>query len=280
MREYLELLAAMIDRLPWFGEEPFVASAEPLPARDVLAQPRAVRRILLAFLAGRPVSSAARRAGCSVRLLYKALYQIIYVPCPEAMVEDWARLGLIAAVDGPANALEELVAGLHGAEAEPRDGVVVCLLCHRLLGGAALEERWYDGRLVEPEEDGLPTFALPWDAVVAVQAHLILHFPLGLDPIPQAPYRRNPGLKHWTRAEGNPWDAWPFSQGAQNRRESWQEVVPVDVLGLIQDDRHRGGSRTRPIVAGRTLSAEAAEARWRKMLPAPESSRRRPRGRS
>jgi hypothetical protein len=60
-RRFRGYLWNLADSLPWFGEEPFTAAPEPTPPRPAHRSPPYVRRVLLSFLAGRPVEVAAGR---------------------------------------------------------------------------------------------------------------------------------------------------------------------------------------------------------------------------
>ena len=266
--DYRQHLQTMIACLPWFGDEPFPASPEP-PARDVLARRPAVRRILLAVLAGRPLSRAAQRAGCSVRLVYKVLAHVLYVASPEAMVEEWARLGLIGILDVPGGQSGQALRGLHGAAIGGGEGVAVCLLCHRAIGDARIDDPAHDGRLVEVDDTGWAAFALPWESVEAAHTHLILHFPLGPDPIASAGREWRQRLGRTLAEAGSLEMAGLLALTAPRRRVAWREVVPEGVVHQVYQARHQGARWTRPVVNGQALSQEAAEAWWSRRLVAP-----------
>jgi hypothetical protein len=137
VRNFREYLVNLADDLPWFGEEPFTAAPEPTPPRPVHGSPPYVRRILLAFLAGRPVAVAAGRAGCSPRTMYSVINRVIYEPQPRKLHDLWFYLGLIAIVDydydeerpKPGRRLW----GTLERKVEEHDALMFCLVCHRFL---------------------------------------------------------------------------------------------------------------------------------------------------
>jgi Mrp family chromosome partitioning ATPase len=136
-RNFHEYLMNLADGLPWFGEEPFFAAPEPTPPGPIRLSPPYVRRILLAFLAGRPIAVAAGRAGCSPRTLYGIINRVVYGSWPEELHQLWFYLGLIAIVDyddeeerpPPDNRLY----GTLERVVDEYEALLFCLVCHRFL---------------------------------------------------------------------------------------------------------------------------------------------------
>jgi len=95
-------LVEVADALPWFGQEPFKASRRRRPPRPVFSSLSYVRRVLLAFLAGRPMSEVAAPAGCGIRTIYKVIGGVIYWLPDNDEIPIWLDLGLFGVVRAPA----------------------------------------------------------------------------------------------------------------------------------------------------------------------------------
>lgn len=98
--EHVRLVGKMIEAAPWLGEKPFIVATRSSPPRHAIGDDGYVRRVLVSWLIGRPVSAIAKRAGCSPRLVHKILDEIIYVQ-PAQLWQRWVRLGLIGILDTP-----------------------------------------------------------------------------------------------------------------------------------------------------------------------------------
>ena len=97
---FVEKVALLIDDVKWFGEPPFEPRLRKKPPNSAAEDHPYVRRVLISWLVGRPVSQIATRAGCSPRLVHKILSTAIYFP-PEPPLSFWRDLGLIALLDVP-----------------------------------------------------------------------------------------------------------------------------------------------------------------------------------
>lgn len=114
------------------------------------------------------------------------IYRVEWIGHDELMY--WCRLGLLAPVDGP-----EFV-GVLDDSFEPWSMIVpehmpvVCLVCHRFVGMLESDRRRFDGSMVGPDDtrlqDGYAFQGLNRPGSIHdIEAHLIMHFQLNLDPI-------------------------------------------------------------------------------------------------
>ena len=62
-QEFLEKVAPVIEGMPWFGEPPYQPTLRKKPPRGAAEDLSYVRRVLISWLIGRPISEIARRAG-------------------------------------------------------------------------------------------------------------------------------------------------------------------------------------------------------------------------
>jgi len=143
----------LVDASPWFGGPPFEVSISKSPPKRVnrLIDPAYVRRVMISWLIGRPVTQIAKRAGCSVRYAHSIIDGWIYVSNPLEMFPTWVELGLIGILDGPA--LEYEPSDVEAdANPSPYDMTVVCLVCHRQIDGvgSSYYDRRYDGSFRDP----------------------------------------------------------------------------------------------------------------------------------
>ena len=182
------------DGLPWFGEEPFLPSLVSRPPPNATADLPYVRRILVSWLVGRPVSQVAERAGCSSRHVYKVISHYLYAEPGELgwALEQWLELGLVTAISPSWPGEAPIRSRGRPAWFRPGDVTVACLVCHRLIG--SLEYDWTGGEvdgegpawiqdtagLVEWARSGANEYSIG-----QVQGHLLCHFTLQHDPVPR-----------------------------------------------------------------------------------------------
>ena len=91
MEQFLDNL----DKVGWLGEAPYVISRRKTIPVDGLNSASFLRRILISWLIGRPVTQIARRVRCSPRLVYRAITEAIYQDQDGDQLMYWAELGLI-----------------------------------------------------------------------------------------------------------------------------------------------------------------------------------------
>lgn len=262
-----EILA---DQLPWFGEAPFEPARETRVPRGAVNDLPYVRRILLSWLLGRPVSEVARRAGCSPRLVHKVFRQIFAVPEPRLGLEKWLELGLVI-VPGvkspsPPGPTRERPSSTNRETLVP----VYCGVCHRLLGGYEVFEDCPDGALLSAEDLDWNQDRSGWgsdglEIAVLIQGHLINHFRLRFDPIrmPDA----DP-LDEIKELISPPEIAEPARRRIEGRevilrRRSWMNLISGEALREADQKRSRS---MLPVREGREVTAGAARAMWRQAL--------------
>lgn len=284
----------LADRLPWFGEDPFEPRRDGQVCRDAANDVGFVRRVLLSWLLGRPVSAVARRAGCSSRLVYGIIRQNIFFSDATDGLERWLELGLVI-VPGveeqpkPNRPREPSSAAQAGTHVP-----VFCGICHLPLGRYEVSEDRPDGVLLTSKDLG-------WDlrnhlghgpelseVAVPVQAHLINHFRLHNDPIPV------PKEDPWGRLQElvSPDEVADEARRKREVRETimrrmpWRNRIPDDV---VQKANRTFGWSLLPVRGGREMTEREAQKMWRRALvgdsttPEPPErpvTRRRRRGRA
>lgn len=269
-QEFFEKVAVAIDEMPWFGEPPYQPTLKKKPPRGATEDLPYVRRVLISWLIGRPVSEIATRAGSRSRLVHKIVNRAIYDP-DEPILGFWRDLGLVGVIDVPRARFSQRAwdgCSSYGSPVlEPWHPMVVCQVCHRPAGHVEYdgEFRAFDNRLIEPEDRMWEGFV--WAEVPETKGHLICHFFLEDDPIFARPLtaadllvelvgspetvahvRRKRALHkrvHWSRRAG--WktkdvvDAWhaqgrpelcPIRDGAEMRRT----VAEMHWLGLLRGE--------------------------------------------
>ena len=261
------------DTLPWFGEEPFKASERRQPPRPVFASLGYQRRILLAFLAGRPMSEVAARAGCGIRTVYKVIEAIIYNLPHDDEIPIWLELGLFGVVaprpDQPSPPLVEV--GLMKQPVREDDALLFCLLCHGFMGG--LDNGGFAWR-PDPDFGEIllgPAVIRDRGVTDQMQGHLVAHFRLQEERIAvpvldlEAEYRAR-----WAHA-AEEWDDPELIR--RNRRDNWSRSwVLSEAAGEQLDKRRRlDGAGFLPIVSGRPMRLEAARAHWHNLIPNQEA---------
>lgn len=128
---YRKICNELANRLPWFGEKPFEASKKGYIPRPSSSDIGFVRRVLVSWLIGRPVSQVAKRADCSSRQVLNLLHEVIYLE--EEYLEEafyqWLDLGLIAPVNGPEFRGDPDSIG-PWRDIDPDHLPVFCVVCH------------------------------------------------------------------------------------------------------------------------------------------------------
>ena len=94
LEEWKSIVEKAIDKMPWFGLPPYQPTVSKNPRQDPRSKIYYDRRILISWLAGRPVSEVAKRAGCSTRYVYKVLDRILYKIGYTESERYWDELGL------------------------------------------------------------------------------------------------------------------------------------------------------------------------------------------
>ena len=269
-RRFPEYLLNLADNLPWFGEEPFTAATEPTPPRPAHRSPEYVRRVLLSFLAGRPVEVAAGRAGCSPRLMYAIINRVIYDEWPEKLYELWLYLGLIAIVefeegrpepgDGPIGTL--------GRVAYEDEALLFCLVCHRLLTSVEYQPSTIPQML---ETGALITAIVDHLFLGHVQGHLAVHFRLEDGAVA-------PMTDPWELAGASLGDIFGSSGGSKNpklrrlvhrKKREKKRVVDEDALAVLRRHNRSDGENLLPLKGAVSMIPEEARRHWRSMIPNP-----------
>jgi AcrR family transcriptional regulator len=258
------MVASLADTLPWFGEPPFEPALRKRARRPAARDPAYVVRVLVSWLIGRPVTEIAKRAGCSPRLVYAVIRETIYEPDSLEGFYAWMDLGLIGAVDGPEGRYRAPSRETSRQAPSPLDLPVICLVCHRWIGGATAEGRRHDGSYVDLDHPLNPRLAV--EARPSVQGHLVSHFLLGDDPIPyQRPSSFDPLVVELSRD--------PQRRAAAQRRlrgrQRWSQDASSAVMEVVRRHLRRGSPPLLPVSAGRPVEPEAARRWWAAMLEGP-----------
>ncbi len=273
--DYVRMLEDLADALPWFGEPPLTPAGDRYVPRPAGGDDRFVRRVLLSWLVGRPVSQVAKRAGCSPRLVLNIVREAVYRPVLSASeeFEYWCRLGLLAPVDGPEFVGDERFL-------EPWVDIdltclpVVCLACHRLVGIAEASRRRFDGARLTLDDrrfedmymiEGLNRAGSFHD----MQAHVIMHFQLGFDSIPVASSRRlnlgeEFGLMFGTLSRSQARSV--RARHSLRNRLRWEDAIPPETLSYLYSHMEDGGYEIAPRRGRNTLGEEQATRHWKRLL--------------
>ena len=266
-RNFHEYLINLADSLPWFGEEPFMAAPEPTPPRPVHRSPTYVRRILLAFLAGRPVAVAAGRAGCSPRTLYGVINRVIYGPRPEKLHQLWLYLGLIVIVDydeerpppddRPMGTLERVV--------YEDDALLFCLVCHRFImpvesQRSTIPQMLEDGALFPP--------IVNYGDLGHVQGHLAVHFRLEEDSVA----RITDPSESFGVAMAEFFSVFGSIKNPKVRRlmhrdkRSKRRVLDEKAWEILRQHNRSDGQNLMPLIGMRSMLPDQARHHWRRMI--------------
>ena len=269
LRAYKLHLVEVADSLPWFGEEPFRASERRRPPRPVFSSLGYQRRILLAFLAGRPMSEVAARAGCGIRTVYKVIEAIIYNLPHDDEIPIWLDLGLFGVVaqrpDQPSPPLVEV--GLMKHPVGEDDALLFCLLCHGFMGG--LDNGGFAWR-PDPDFGELllgPSVIQDRGVTDKMQGHLVAHFLLNDERIAV------PVLDHWAERRARwarSFEDWDDPDLVDlNRRDNWSRhwFLGEAANGVLDRRRPLGGAGFLPSVGGRPMNIERAREHWLRLIP-------------
>lgn len=259
----------LVARMPCLGEDSLLPALDRLPPRPVMESLEYLRRVMISWLIGRPVSKIAERVGCSQRTAQNVIRKVIYAS-EDHLARSWIRwseIGLIGAIDSPI----ELIAKYEGHQSilGPETLVlVVCQVCHRVAGAVPFLDnsgRRNDGAPIAYER--LPSGLLVGEAdvdirLVRIQGHLLCHFPLGDDPLPlryrQSQHRFNVAFAKLglmtTREVMSSW------------RHHYSESVSPKALEVLQEFRSQDPRSLLPVVDGKLFTLEKARRRWRQML--------------
>ena len=266
-KAFVEKVAQLIDEIGWFGEPQFQPSLRKKPPNPAVEDQPYVRRVLISWLVGRPVSQIAARAGCSPRLVHKILSTAIYFP-PEPTLSFWRELGLIALLDVPRAEFSARVwdeyAENSAVALEPRSLLVVCQICHRPAGTIECDAtlRRFDGRVVDSEESRWEE--LVWRELLETQGHLICHFFVEGDPISVSGI---PALDQLAELVGSPKESLAAKRRQiARRREHWSTLVDLRVLDVIAEWQRLGEPALLPIRNGAEMTPPAAERHWLGLL--------------
>jgi hypothetical protein len=124
------------------------------------------------------MEAVAKRVPTSRRTVYKTIEREIYSPYGD--LDSWSELGLIRTWDLP----QVWFIGIDLEEYfifEEECAVVVCLLCHRLVGNVALHDRLYDLSIVAKINGRFEAFS---SRTERIRGHLVAHFYFGERPTP------------------------------------------------------------------------------------------------
>ena len=270
LRTFNHHLVEVADALPWFGEAPFEASGQRRTPRPVWSSPAFLRRVLLAFLAGRPISEVARRAGCGIRTIYTVINGLIYWLPLDDEIPIWLELGLFGVVeprsDQPPPPMVEV--GLLRDSVAKNDVLLFCLVCHAFMGG--LDNT---GLAWRPDPDFGQILLGP--AVIRdrgvtdkMQGHLVAHFRLQDERVASpAPIDYWTKLRAgWARA-AEEWDNPDLI--LLNRHLNWKRAWFLgEEANKVLDRRHRlDGAGSLPSMGGRPMNLEKARKHWSSLIP-------------
>lgn len=278
---YRRELARMIDQLPWFGGPPFEVSASTKAPRSGDGGDGYLRRVMVSWLIGRPVSQVAERAGCSVRYVYRVIDEWFYTSRPMRMILSWIEIGLLGVLDGPYVNYEPSDRELFRDAAGPFRMALACLVCHRPVGGVTVHDelRRHDGSLRNPVDLDFEIRRV--EGIAEIQGHLIGHFLKDRFPIrPTSSSHPRPTGRHWTPDEPLE-DYWLRRQeervafvkqraAHEKRRRAmqrairapWDRTVWAEVNMEVRRYRTAGPASLYPTVGGQTMAREVAVRFW------------------
>lgn len=270
----LDRLQETVEALPWFGEEPFLASKEKRPPPRVQSDIPYLRRILISWLVGRPVSQVAKRAGCSPRLVHKVINGYFY---GEHNVlnwhfKQWFELGLIAAIDTPLPVLEGEDERMWPDWLRPEHVTLACLVCHRLIGRFPYQCPSHSG-------DWIPDTAPLLDSVwfvdrseqkrgALIQGHLMCHFDLEHNPIRRLRSPTQRRMLIMKAALGNATAKDKRSLAAMTgtmNRESYRPTSPW-ATGVLDEFLAGESGPLLPVRNGKQMDVEQARRFWCGMI--------------
>lgn len=187
LEEWKSIVEKAIDKMPWFGLPPYQPTVSKNPRQDPRSKIYYDRRVLISWLAGRPVSEVAKRAGCSTRYVYKVLDRILYKIGYTEYDRYWDELGLFVVLDAPFHSDElpdiDFDADSYGTDTpleqvyqwdeDFQPAVGVCLICHRVV--ALLPNDYPEHNLELIQFDRYAWWLLP-EKLEPIMGHLACHF--------------------------------------------------------------------------------------------------------
>ncbi|NQW16053.1 MAG: hypothetical protein HQ478_01060 [Chloroflexi bacterium] len=266
-----------LDTVGWLGEGSFLPSQKRNAPHRAIEDIRYVRRVLISWLAGRPVSEMASRVGCSDRLIYSILRGALYEDKGDR-VAYWAELGLVGMMDTPVAKFTELSWDEFGeeyeAEFERTEPIIICQLCHQIIDNAYMEPR---DRTYQCNYIGF--YDQDWDGYGGADdrrafAHLVCHFRLQEDPISQ------PGRRHSAMIRTAKTDKEKIEIRASRRRAirsyfnriSWEDYIEQPDQYLLDEWISAGEAHLNPIRGRRRLTTEETHRHWRRILKAEDTT--------
>ncbi len=263
-----EEVSMLAGDFPWLGEEPFPVATDRRPPRPIINDLEYVRRILISWLIGRPVSEMAKRVGCGERSVRNVIEKVVYVD--EYDLESgwsyWIKLGLIGAFD------VTTASTVTGWQPDPDvvEVTVICQVCHRAVGIISMSNTLLgEQRGLQVESDVLFREILAADRLerrrlARVQGYLILHFYVGRDNI-KSNMRK---AKHRSHSLSQDLKLIPRNQPFKwvSRRIHYTESVSVDALAVVPEERDPDWALVAPIIDGCPISFYDARRRWKKLI--------------
>ncbi len=263
-----EEVTRLVADFPRFGEEPFLAATDKRPPRPILDDLEYVRRILISWLIGRPVSEIAKRVGCSERSVRNVIEKVIYVDeyDLESGWSDWIELGLIGALD--VAVADQASSWLNDPDVS--QVTVICQVCHRQIGMVHMLKSMLGERQgSEIELDVLARGLLLDDELARrhlaeVQGHLILHFYIGIDKIAVNTRRaRHRAHRYLQSIEWIPANQ-PFSW--YSNRHHYTQIVSRHAIGVLPEEGEPDLRLLTPVIDGRPMSIYDARRRWKQLI--------------
>ncbi len=187
IEQWKSIVEKAIDEMPWFGLSPYQPTVSKNPRQDPHSKIYYDRRILISWLAGRPVSEMARRAGCSTRYVYEVLDKILYKIGYTDQQRYWDELGLFAVLDAPFHSDElpdiDFDADGYGTDTpleqvyqwydDFQPAVGVCLICHRIVALLPNDDPEHNLELIQ--FDRYVLWLLP-AKLQLIMGHMACHF--------------------------------------------------------------------------------------------------------
>jgi hypothetical protein len=240
---YLKRLQAEAHNFPWFFGYPVAPSEDIVFALSEKTVP-AIRRVLIAFLGGRPIKSIAKRVPVSRSAVYKTLTWLYLV----SDLRDWTLLGLVRVWDIPATKIEFGTLP-PSYTIVPYSAPIVCLLCHRILQHVPLVDQREDYSVIETprvdfEQDNVQT--------EHVRGHLIAHFPMFGRPRPNE--RRSISL-------------YRPKDGSTARRSAHRWIDLLEEITVAAANGQR--NQVRPLLPGRELTEIEVRKFYRDLMNEP-----------
>ncbi|MBT3995114.1 MAG: hypothetical protein HOF01_04880, partial [Chloroflexi bacterium] len=174
---YSRAIATAVHQFPWFSQF-HIAPAERIDYELRRKTIPSIRRVLISYLAGRPMTTVAKRVPTSRRTIYKSIEREIYSAYGD--LDSWTELGLIRVWDLPQVSFGETDFE-RSTSFEEECAAVACLLCHRLIGYVVLIDRLYDSAVIAQPNGRFRSYSSRNEKI---RGHLIAHFFFGSRPVP------------------------------------------------------------------------------------------------